>query len=266
MPRSLSHFAAPPPGAFRTSRANPAHTKPIARVTTMSGTRVTITRPPLTAPSRRPRPRTSTTTRIANSVALALHHRRGHDARERHHRPDREVDAAADHDDRLGDGGERQGQDRRRQALERDGAVARLDALREQELDDQDREQRDDPGVVAQRGHEGGRRPGLGDVDRAGGGGHRASPSAGASAAGSTAGLGGAAVGARRPAPRPRPPPRSRRRSRPRPPCPRAARSRRGGCTPRAAARARRRPRPSARARCARRRSRSRDRRRARPP
>ena len=65
--RSLSHFAAPPPGAFRTSRANPAQTNPIARVTTMSGTRVTITRPPLTAPSTIPRPSTSSTTTMANS-------------------------------------------------------------------------------------------------------------------------------------------------------------------------------------------------------
>ena len=65
--RSLSHFADPPPGVGSTSSAQPAHTNDIARVTTMSGTRVRTTRPPLTAPSTRPRTSAPRTTATPNS-------------------------------------------------------------------------------------------------------------------------------------------------------------------------------------------------------
>ena len=65
--RFVSHFAASPPGEVRTRSAKPAHTNDIARVTTMSGTRVTTTRPPLMAPRTRPSTSTPTTTRTAYS-------------------------------------------------------------------------------------------------------------------------------------------------------------------------------------------------------
>ena len=105
----------------------------------MSGTRVTTTRPPLIAPSRSPSSRTPITTAIAELLALALHQRGRDDARQRHHRADRQVDPARDDDDGLGDGRERQRQHRRREALERDRAVAGLDRLREQQEPDEDR-------------------------------------------------------------------------------------------------------------------------------
>ncbi len=65
--RSLSQTAAAPPGVLRTRSAQPAHTNDIARVTTMSGTRVTTTRPPFTAPMRTPSSRTPITMAIASS-------------------------------------------------------------------------------------------------------------------------------------------------------------------------------------------------------
>src|SRR3954447_23162175 len=69
--RPRSHAAAPPPGADRTSRAQPAHTNDIARVTTMSGTRVRTTRAPFTAPTASPRMSTPTTTAtLTPSVCL----------------------------------------------------------------------------------------------------------------------------------------------------------------------------------------------------
>ena len=63
----MSHGAAPPPGEFRTRSAKPAQTNDMARVTTMSGTLVMTTRPPLTAPRARPRSSTPTTTTMPNS-------------------------------------------------------------------------------------------------------------------------------------------------------------------------------------------------------
>ena len=65
--RSLSHSEAAPPGAPRTSSAQPAHTNDIARVTTMSGTLVRTTRAPLIAPSTRPRASTDRTTTTPHS-------------------------------------------------------------------------------------------------------------------------------------------------------------------------------------------------------
>src|ERR1035437_8877795 len=62
--RSISHVAEPPPGVGSTSNAQPAHTKDIARGTTVSGTRVGQTSLPLTAPGATPRrstPRTPAT-------------------------------------------------------------------------------------------------------------------------------------------------------------------------------------------------------------
>ena len=118
--------------AARRVRGRAARTRPtrsaIARVTTMSGTRVTTTRPPLIAPSRRPSRRTPHhDERSPNSSLWPFISDRGDDARERHHRADREVDAAGDHDDRLGDGGQRQRQDEIARPWSRIGAVARLD-------------------------------------------------------------------------------------------------------------------------------------------
>ena len=65
--RFMSHVAEPPPGVGSTSNAQPAHTKDIARVTTMSGTRVRTIRLPLTAPSATPRRSTPRTTATPNS-------------------------------------------------------------------------------------------------------------------------------------------------------------------------------------------------------
>ena len=50
----FSHSAAAPPGDVSTSSAAPCSTNSIASVTTMSGTRVTTIRMPLTAPSAKP--------------------------------------------------------------------------------------------------------------------------------------------------------------------------------------------------------------------
>ena len=89
----------------------------------MSGTRVMTTRPPLTAPSAKPEQQHADhdATRL---VGLALHQRRRDDAREGHHRADREVDPAADHDHGLRDGGQRERQDGDREALDPSDAVA----------------------------------------------------------------------------------------------------------------------------------------------
>ena len=64
---SISHLAAPPPGASSTSNAVPCQTKSMESVTTMSGTRVMTISAPLIAPRTRPRRSTSGTTRSANS-------------------------------------------------------------------------------------------------------------------------------------------------------------------------------------------------------
>ncbi len=93
--------------------ANPAHTNDIASVTTMSGTLVVTTSTPLTAPSDQPEQQRADHDDDRELFALALHQRRGHDARERHHRTDRQVDAAGDDDHRLGHRGERERQHRR---------------------------------------------------------------------------------------------------------------------------------------------------------
>ncbi len=65
--RSLSHLAEAPPGVFSTSNAKPAQTNDIARVTTMSGTRVMTTTPPLMAPRTSPSRSTPRTIATANS-------------------------------------------------------------------------------------------------------------------------------------------------------------------------------------------------------
>ena len=110
--------AAPPPGVFRTSSAHPAQTNDIASVTTMSGTLVTTTSAPLIDAQDQPQHEDADDDRDAERVGLVLHQdRRGH-AGERHHRADRQVDAAGDDDDRLGDGGERDRQGPDREALE----------------------------------------------------------------------------------------------------------------------------------------------------
>src|SRR5437588_6548815 len=64
--RSSSHGDAAPPGADRTSSAQPAQTKDIASVTTISGTRVMTTSEPLTVPRRTPSRSTATTTPTPN--------------------------------------------------------------------------------------------------------------------------------------------------------------------------------------------------------
>ena len=64
---AFSHSAAAPPGALSTSSDVPSQTKSIARVTTISGTRVMTIRAPLIAPRTTPRRRTTGTTTIANS-------------------------------------------------------------------------------------------------------------------------------------------------------------------------------------------------------
>ena len=63
----FSHSATAPPGASRTSRAAPCRTKRVASVTTISGTRVTTIRMPLTAPSTSPMASTNGTTKSAYS-------------------------------------------------------------------------------------------------------------------------------------------------------------------------------------------------------
>ena len=65
--RFRSHGDAAPPGASRTSRAQPAHTNDMASVTTMSGTRVMTTRAPLVVPITTPRSNTPTTTPTPNA-------------------------------------------------------------------------------------------------------------------------------------------------------------------------------------------------------
>ena len=56
----------------------------------------------------------------SRTLALAPFIMRGRDdAGQRHHRADRQVDAAGDDDDRLGGGGEGERQDRDREALDR---------------------------------------------------------------------------------------------------------------------------------------------------
>ncbi len=54
-----------------TSSAAPAHTNDMAKVTTMSGTRVRTTSAPLTTPRTSPRRMTSSTTRTAASSLLS---------------------------------------------------------------------------------------------------------------------------------------------------------------------------------------------------
>ena len=67
--------------------------------------------------------------------ALALHEGGRDDAGQGHHRADRQVDPARDHDDRLADGRQREWQDGDREALDPGHAVRRLDDLREGEQD-----------------------------------------------------------------------------------------------------------------------------------
>ena len=59
------------------------------------------------------------TTATPNSSRLALHEGGRDDAGQRHHRADRQVDAAGDDDDGLGDGGEGERQHGDGQALDR---------------------------------------------------------------------------------------------------------------------------------------------------
>ena len=116
--RSLSQSAAPPPGRCRTSSAQPAQTNDIASVTTMSGTRVRTTRRAVDRAEDEAEQQDAEDDDDAELLALVLHERRRDDAGQRHHRADRQVDAARDHDDRLGDRRERERQDRDRQALD----------------------------------------------------------------------------------------------------------------------------------------------------
>ena len=107
---SLSQLAEPPPGVLRTRRAQPAHTKDIASVTTMSGTR-DDDQGAVDGPEAQTQQEHAQRHDDADLLGLVLHeHGRDH-AGEGHHRADREVDPAGDDDDRLGDGGERQRQD-----------------------------------------------------------------------------------------------------------------------------------------------------------
>ena len=104
-------------------------------MTTMSGTRVTTIRAPLIAPRSRPSSSTPITTATRELLGLVLHQGGGDDARQGHHRADREVDPARDDDDGLGHRGERERQDRDRQALDAGRAVGRLDELGEHQQD-----------------------------------------------------------------------------------------------------------------------------------
>ena len=97
---------------------------------------------PLIAPSSETEDQDAEDDGDAERLGLVLHEDGGGHARERHHRADRQVDAAGDDDDRLGDRreGERQGPDR--QALDLGSAVARLDEHREDEQADEQGDQR----------------------------------------------------------------------------------------------------------------------------
>ncbi len=71
--RFFSHSATPPPGAPSTRSAAPCSTNSVASVTTMSGTRVTTIRMPLSAPSANPIASTKGTTKSAySSLAPAI--------------------------------------------------------------------------------------------------------------------------------------------------------------------------------------------------
>ena len=75
-------------------------------------------------------------------------------ARQGHDRRDRKVDAAPDDDDGLGDGCQDQRQHRDREALDPGRPVAGLDALGEQQQDDQEGQEAERPvngGVPSRR-------------------------------------------------------------------------------------------------------------------
>ena len=90
---------------------------PVVSVATTSGMREKATTRPFSNPW--PAPAISTTMERAKRLAKVgvLHQAGGEDVRHRDHRADREVDAAADDDDRLGGCGKRERQGAERQGL-----------------------------------------------------------------------------------------------------------------------------------------------------
>ena len=120
----FSHSATPPPGASSTSSAAPCRTKSVASVTTMSGTRVTTISMPLTRAEREADAAARTARRTARYSSLAPSIiDGGGDAGQRHHRGDRQVDAAGDDDDGLRGDGEGVGQHGAHQRAEIAGAI-----------------------------------------------------------------------------------------------------------------------------------------------
>ena len=121
--RSAPSAIRPPrrPGASSTRSAAPSQTKSIASVTTMSGTRVTHDQRAVDGAEHEAEEQHERDGEDGELLARALHQDRGGDAGERHHRGDREVDAAGDDHDRLG---------RRREGEGQGGAGQRSDARR----------------------------------------------------------------------------------------------------------------------------------------
>ena len=118
MTRSLSHSAEPPPGVLRTRSAQPAQTNDIASVTTMSGHAGDDDQAAVDGAEHEAQEEDADDDGDAELLGLALHQRGRDDARQGHHRADREVDPARDDDDRLGDGGQGERQHGDREALD----------------------------------------------------------------------------------------------------------------------------------------------------
>ena len=144
----VSQSAEPPPGDFRTTSAAPAQTNDMASVTTMSGTRVMTTSVPLMMPRMRPRTSTPRTTGIANASDWSFMSDGGRHAGQGHHRADRQVDAAGDDDDGLGDRRERERHGPDGEALELRGAVLGLDEVGQEQDHGEQPEQGQRPGVA----------------------------------------------------------------------------------------------------------------------
>ena len=82
--------------------------------------------------------------------AGAVHEARGGDAGQRHHRGDREVDAAGDDDDGLGGGGEGVGERGAGERAEVGAAVAGLDQAADQKEDEEEGAEAEDPAFAAE--------------------------------------------------------------------------------------------------------------------
>ena len=147
----VSHSAAPPPGDSRTSSATPCQTNSMASVTTMSGTRVMTIRRPLIAPRTRPSSEHEGDDQDRELLAGAAHQDRGGDAGQRHHRGDREVDAAGDDHDGLGGDRERVGQDGADQRADAARAVVGLNGPGADKQDREQHEQAEDPALAVER-------------------------------------------------------------------------------------------------------------------